>query len=116
MTARSEDFRRGSILQEEEVQITPVQETANNLDLDRAFTTTDTSVEDIELQVEAPVPSVPLDSIVDNLMQSQAPRIVEVEEGEGQEEAEPILQSAEQESDVDLVDKLVWEYMESSNL
>lgn len=109
MSARSEDAHRKLLFQEEEVQVAPVQEIADF----QAMASIDTSV---ELQVEAPVPSVPLDSIVDNLMQSQAPRIVEVEEEEDQEEADPIIQAAEQVSDVDLVDQLVWEYMESLNL
>lgn len=99
-TSRLDDVQSEIILQEEEVQITPVPEIADFEDSVSA----NASVHDVEVQLQAP-----LTSIVEDLMHNQVPQVVEVDD------KDPVF--VEQEDfNIDLVDQLAREYLESSTL
>lgn len=83
--------------QEEEVQVFPVPEAAQSPVSARAF------VHSLEVRVHAP-----LTSIDENTMSGQVPRIVEVHDGDPEIETEDF--------NIDLVDQLAREYLESSTL
>lgn len=83
--------------QEEEVQVVPVPGVAQNTVSAEAF------VRNIEVRVHAP-----LTSIDENMVRSQVPRIVEVQGEDPEIEAEDF--------NIDLVDQLAREYLESSTL
>lgn len=72
-------------------------------DLEGSFSA-DVSVHDVKVQIQAP-----LTSIVEDLVYSQVPRVVEVDD------ESPVF--AEQEDfDMDLVDRLARDYLQSSTL
>lgn len=97
-TSRPDGVQGEIILQQEEVQIVPVPEVAQNT------ISADPSDHSIEVRVQ-----VPLTFMEENLMHGQAPRVVEV-----QDEDPEIVD--EEDFNIDLVDQLAREYLESSAL
>ncbi|KAJ5379557.1 hypothetical protein N7509_012676 [Penicillium cosmopolitanum] len=100
LTAGPDNVQSETVLQEEEAQIVAVPEVTNLEDSVSAGG----SVYDVEVHVQAP-----LTSIVEDLVHSQVPRVVEVED------ESPVFVEQE-DSDIDLVDRLAREYLESSTL